>query len=255
MDTGKYPIKIIRKAKALYIGIVSIIVLLGGFTVFTNLNFFHDYSKFQYFSDVWRHRGGEPENNISAIKNTLLTGYRGIEVDVFYANDRYYLSHDGPPKVDESQTLDNLLGALKDEQPINIWVDFKNMGAFQAIQHAFKLKDIIGDSKHPTVIETKSLFAAGILNLVDIHTCLWLTYNDSSIKRFLKKVFYKIGSAVFNLNRFSFHKHLDVSDFGVSCEDCHILLFTENRLKHIKKRFKQDKRVKVYLTDLEFSEI
>ena len=42
-------------------------------------------------SKVWRHGGGEPQNEIQSVLNSLESGYEGVEVNIFLIKEIIFL--------------------------------------------------------------------------------------------------------------------------------------------------------------------
>ena len=78
---------------------------------------------------IFAHRGyideNSPENSISSLNKAYNYGFDGVEIDLWFIDDKFYITHDQP----EAKELANL-ALLQDfliYKDFGYWLDFKNL--------------------------------------------------------------------------------------------------------------------------------
>lgn len=129
---------------------------------------------------VFGHRGGNPHNSMNGIKNYFFAKHKQIEIDLFYIDGAFYLSHDLDQKIKEkekfSETLNNLRILYPKFEKTYFWLDLKNLDEKNAEEVGQKLSALL--SKHgllkTSFVESKIPSALNILGQYKIKAVYWI---------------------------------------------------------------------------------
>lgn len=200
-------------------------------------------------SKVWRHRGGDPENNISAIKLSIKEGYAGVEVDVFEQEGILLIGHTKKIAYKNNEKLELALKASSDL--INFWIDLKGGFSFSSAKALAKIFESNKIKEH-SFIETKSLSMAILLRIKGLPVTLWYQEKDNSLKNIVYRPLFNIAISLFEINRISTNKEnlLKVKELY---PDRRILSFTYDEENLLEKNCLEN--VHILLSSLSFDKI
>ncbi len=93
---------------------------------------------------LFAHRGfvdkNCPENSIASLKKARELGFKAIEFDIWFLEEKLILSHNNPKTI---ENLPNLSDYFIFKNQMNYWLDFKNLNEKNAISALELLKKII----------------------------------------------------------------------------------------------------------------
>ncbi|MBT3583720.1 MAG: hypothetical protein HN509_02340 [Halobacteriovoraceae bacterium] len=167
-----------------------------------------------YFSKIWRHRGGEVENNIKSIRKSIEEGYRGIEVDVRHSSKKLLLSHDPIAKEKKYDSLEDLLISVAPEK-INVWIDLKSISLVDYINVASKLGSLLKKTKmdKKAFVESKGVLLNCVLRFYDVPTVLWYEKKSTDMKNFVYESIIGVLIPLVKIQGISFDKVFSKSKF------------------------------------------
>ena len=109
--------------------------------------------------ELFAHRGfvtkNIPENSIKSLKKAYKLGFRAVEFDIWFFDNKLLLKHDRPKK-DDVLTLPNLTDYFSFGNEIKYWMDFKNLNQRNITQALKILKTEIKLAK----IDLKQIYFA-----------------------------------------------------------------------------------------------
>ncbi len=78
---------------------------------------------------IFAHRGyvidKSPENSIAALHNAYKSNFNGVEIDLWFIDDKFYIVHDQPEVIDLANLA--LLQDFLIYEDFGYWLDFKNL--------------------------------------------------------------------------------------------------------------------------------
>lgn len=138
----------------------------------------------------WSHRGyaqnEQEENTITAIALALQNNYKGVEIDLWFKNGQFYLSHD----ENFADTLPKLETIFRIFPDTYFWLDLKNLSYANYKEVANQLESL-KKNKNSYFIESKNGLSLGLLHQKGFQTSYWLT-NGNFVRHFIQKswIFY-----------------------------------------------------------------
>src|SRR5690554_5375925 len=129
-----------------------------------------------FFDDAnksWSHRGyaksEAKENTIEAIEKAIQFGFKGIEIDLWYKEGAFYVTHDENYN-DSLLQLEKVFAKFPDAL---FWLDLKNLNYKNAKEIGSKLNQF-QKSKESYIIESKNGIAVGMMYNKGFNTSFWL---------------------------------------------------------------------------------
>ena len=207
--------------------------------------------------EIWSHRGVHleiQENTPEAVNLANDQGFKGVEIDVFFDEEKsFVVSHDWPYKLYEGKELS--LNEMLSYVPKNmkIWVDLKNINNQNWKLIDRRLEDVIqkaGFSKNQIYIESDKGNALGSLSKKGWQCIYWVQYTRTQPKKMVKLLWLKniIGGADF-VGISTDHRYIDTS-FKRHFRGFNWFVFTINDPVVIKS-LGEIHETSVILTDLE----
>lgn len=99
---------------------------------------------------LFAHRGyvenNIKQNSIASLKNAFKNGYKAIEFDVWFLENKLILSHDKPKKTDDFSIV-RFKDYLLYQNQIEYWVDFKNLDEINTLKALEILAQDISNAK------------------------------------------------------------------------------------------------------------
>lgn len=235
--------------------IISFLVILFGF-FFIQRWYYRDFSppkKISAMHKVWKHRLSDAIDLNEEIVKVSKSGFSGVELDIYFQQDKMFISHDLPTEQTQPSDLSTLIKSAK-EQQLNLWLDFKTLSPMAAILFAKKLKDIleINNYADKVFVETKNFFVAIILRTLGVNTTLWYQPR-TGFKQKIYHTLYQLLISTFSIQNLSadFNNFDSVVKAGPSNDH---LIFTVNDTELLQK-FCAVNSVKIILTDLDYQEV
>ena len=134
----------------------------------------------------WSHRGyaetKNKENTLAAISMALQNGYEGVEIDLWYKNGQFYVSHD----ENYADSLPKLKDVFRIFHESYFWLDLKNL-SYSNYKEIAKHLEKLNKDKNSYLIESKNSLYLGFLHKGGFQTSYWLI-NGSFIRQFIQKV-------------------------------------------------------------------
>lgn len=175
-----------KNKRFFYIALVFLIALVS-FVVFVEIQF-NTLEQKPFIQDAqknWSHRGFArtevKENTLEAITLAFQNGYKGVEIDLWYKDGKFYLIHD-ENYADSLPKLSTVFHRFPDSY---FWLDLKNLSYsnHKAISHQL---GILKKNKKSYLIESKNGFPLGLLHKKGFQTSFWLT-KGNFIRQFIQK--------------------------------------------------------------------
>jgi|GEM_PF-3207712 len=193
----------------------------------------------------WSHRGvarnQKDENTLLSIEKAIEIGYEGVEIDLWYNNGVFFLSHDENYN-DSLSTLEDVFNRFPEA---SFWLDIKNikLSNYKQITNYFNNHK---KNSNSYIIESKNGFALGLISWNNINTSYWVSNNG-----ILRNLIQKLLITVFNFKAIS----MPASEYlnnDIRKEYKHLNI-------HLWAKFPQDKlykypEVKILLDDNELKE-
>jgi hypothetical protein len=203
----------------------------------------YEANKFRFYSRYWRHR----QNGIQYARESLKNGFRGIEVDVIFKNSKFYLSYEPKDNYSSTDTLEEFLKRTKDYN-FNLWIDFKNLGFFNARKACSQLNKLLDDHERfdTTLIESDSFYALHLCRQSKLHASYRMYFKRSSL---LEQVKYWISKRIQRKYKFEFvsvDKYADEQVVTELSSQYTTLLYTV-RNNEEKEKFDTRKNIRVML--------
>ena len=206
-------------------------------------------NNFNYYSRVWAHRGGTPENKLSGLMSSYEKGYRGFEVDIVVDDKNIMLSHDIKASYDQSEKL-NVIKDWKKGKSINFWLDLKKISYSNLDILTTQLNKVftIDELSKSVILESKNPFYLILLNNRGFNVTLWLDRGREGILTKIKYSLYLKIADLFNFQGISFdkknHQAIDINlDSPINKH-----IFTINDIDQLKK-YQSHPSIKAILTD------
>lgn len=185
---------------------------------------------------IFGHRGGTPPNSMNGIKNYFFNKHKQIEIDLFYIDGAFYLSHDLDQSIKEKEKFSDTLNKLRILYPkfeqTYFWLDLKNLDEKNAEVIGQKLSDLL--SKHgllkTSFVESKIPKALNILGQYKINAVYWINPMPNTSFFYLRnmKIMQEIANtdliaislpySSYNNKVRALYKHLNVLLFTVNDE-------------------------------------
>jgi hypothetical protein len=234
---------------------VKKIILIGFSIIFTLLGALHfliEEYPLMGTSKVWRHGGGEPQNEIQSVLNSLESGYEGVEVNIFFDKGNYFLRKDKKDLSTSNEELEELLVKLIDTNS-QIWLDLKPIEIGDLLDAGDQMKVIF--KKHKLIsrsfVETKSLLTAALLKIKGIPVILWFEEKPGSIKNTIYETLFVLVKGFFKIDRISYDLGNSKVQFLKNYNSKRAIFTVNDDQLGI---LNCDKMVKIILTDLSFEE-
>jgi hypothetical protein len=136
-------------------------------------------------SKNWSHRGyaetEKKENTLASIDRAIQNGYEGVELDLWFKEGKFYLSHD----ENYADSLPKLKAVFRIFPEAYFWLDLKNL-SFSNYEAIANQLEQLKKSKKTYLIESKNAFPLGLLHQKGFYTTYWIT-NGNSFRQFIKK--------------------------------------------------------------------
>jgi hypothetical protein len=133
----------------------------------------------------WSHRGyaktEEKENTKTAISLALQNDYKGVEIDIWFKEDLFFVSHEESYE-DSLLQLQDVFSTFPDTY---FWLDLKNLSLSNYKQIANQLEKL-NKNKDTYLIESKNGLPLGLLHKKGFHTTYWVM-NSNFIRHFFEK--------------------------------------------------------------------
>ena len=219
-------------------------ILIGGVHLFIYPNYIIPASK------VWRHGGGEPQNEMASVLKSLESGYKGFELNIILKNGKLILRKDKNDLSTSNEELEEVFEKVK-ELDTQFWIDLKpvenkDVGVVASLLEELFEKDGI---KFRSFIETKSLLLASFLRIKGIPVVLWFEEKPDRVKNFVYEILFSMVKTYFKINFIS-HDIRNSNYKYLKNYNGEKILFTINN-EELSKQY-CDERVKIILTDLSF---
>ena len=202
---------------------------------------------------IWLHRGGNPPNSLKGIKEAIVKGVNGIEIDIHYNEYKkdFVVIHDRPDfkKLKSYLKLEMVLSSFKANK-VSWWLDLKNLNMSNKDNTQQRLKTLENkyNLKGRYFIESNNFLPTMLLSWSKIPTAYWINPHSKSrifiIRSFFNKLQLLIGNFV---GVTAYYKSLHEKSNKL-LSNVPTAVFTINDPTLIKK-FESMKNVKVLLTD------
>ena len=163
------------------------LVVVIGFVFFIEYQYQNVKQELFIYSSAknWSHRGfaqiENKENTLYAIDLAFQNDYKGVEIDLWFKNGQFYLSHD--------ESYEDTLPKLKDVFNIfpdaYFWLDLKNLSYSNYKEIANQLNQL-NKNKKTYLIESKNALPLGLIYQMEFPTSYWVT-NGNPIRQFIQK--------------------------------------------------------------------
>lgn len=203
----------------------------------------HQSKKFRLYARYWKHR----QNNIEYAKKSLKQGFKGLEVDVFWDNGNFYLSHGFKNSYSGFETLEKLLEKTKGFN-YNLWIDFKNLDFFNARQACSLLSRLIDKYErfNTTLIESKSFYALHLCRQSKLHVSFKMSFSPETRYGQFRYWFYKQIQRKYQFEFISLDKYLGKKVIYEISSQYTTLVFTI-RSDREKQAYEDRKNIKIML--------
>ncbi len=237
---------------------ISFLIVFASTLIVATINFIyktisldkkHPYENYE----LWAHRGfhiNYEQNSIGAFSAALKTGFKGIELDVFYDNslNKFVVQHDTPYRIDTTSLfLENVFERFGDS--LRYWIDLKNLNKQNVDNISDRLLSLFVKYKtgNKCYIESAKGYLLQQLAKRNIQCLYWVQFGRSILKRTLKTTYIKwlllTSDFVGITTHHRLYDNLFIHHFGNES----IYVFTVNDAQTLKKM--DLSTVKVILTD------
>ena len=250
-----------RRNKILLITFYSLPVLIIIF--FLLLNHWFNYPNDNVNPEekrVWAHRGYVKdcqENSISSFQQAFDAGAAGIELDIFYLNNQFTVSH-AKPDISKVNSLLKLETVFRDiGKRGRFWLDFKNLSelsAPEAEKAATQLRKLLDKYNLRSKVFVESINSKKLTTITDagimsVHWHLGI-YKSDPVTVLQRNILYKIKFVTSGFSAISCDYRL-YPKIRTRFPSVPLCLFAVNDKKIIKELLK-DKQVKIILTDKKY---
>lgn len=115
--------------------LVAVLVYLGASIT---LNFMNNSVTTELADKTWMHR----VNSTTKLKEVSQKGFKGIEVDVVFLDQKSTFDVNHPPAKSIDLSLSDYLNSLDDAKDHQFWIDFKNLTAMNTFRSVSRLDSI-----------------------------------------------------------------------------------------------------------------
>lgn len=208
-------------------------------------------------TEYWSHRGKNnealPENSIAAFESVLKKGLTGIEVDVFWSEEKNQLivTHDSPVVNGRYITLNEVAARFRDS--VSYWIDFKNLEAesMAKINAAFSQIESKYHVQNKFYVESSNAGALRLLSSKAIKKLYWLQYNRSFPFKQLKLLYLKSQVVFGDFDGYTCGYSFYDRDFKNNFGQLPLYIFHANA-EQLKAESKISSSIKVQLVDEDY---
>jgi len=220
---------------------IPIILFFIGFEIAFRLK---KYKNTAFSNKIWIHQVNSYELLNKVVSDVSI---EGIEIDLFYINNHFYVSHELP--ASNMILLADFLKKIPKE--FNLWFDLKNLNSknYLEVIQKYNQLDQIYNLKARSFIESQNGLLLREISLKGIQTLFWVYPYPNSRAHYFYNLKNKFIILFSDFNGVSFdYTHIDYR-VDKTYEKIPKYLFTVNSKEKIKE-LSHNPNVKVILTDL-----
>jgi len=201
---------------------------------------------------LWAHRGyhkDHPENSLEAFRAAKIRGYEGIELDVFYFENEFVISHDDPSSnSDTLLTLDEVFYEFN--TGLYYWVDLKNLNAINVESSGNIMLELLSkyQIQDRVFIESKEIEQLDKYTKKGIQTLWWINPGTTYEKMKAGLPYYRKAFATYDFTAISIPHKMITSEFYYNFKHVPKFTFTINDTSRVKE-LQDIERLVVILTD------
>ncbi|MAF79073.1 MAG: hypothetical protein CME63_13255 [Halobacteriovoraceae bacterium] len=202
-----------------------------------------DFPEPSFHKDIWKHR----VNSIDHLEQTIQQGFKGIEIDLYFKNQKFLVTHESPTE-NSKLTLEDFLKTIPTD--FNLWLDLKNLTKknIKLVTDRFNELDTQFNLRPRSHIESQNGWALRELSHANIQSLFWIyPYPNTRAHYFynLKNKFIILSSDFIGISM----DHSLVNKRVLNTfENIPLFLFTLNQIEEFEK-FEDLDELKVVLTD------
>ncbi len=228
--------------------------------IYTSFNRYVHSLELDNEQEIWSHRGVHnrlQENSLEAFQLAKEQGFKGVEIDVFYDNGKFVVSHDKPYQLVNGEIL--LLSQVfkQFESELFYWIDLKNINRRNKNEVASNLNEIFNGYEglqEKVFIESGNGLALRRLSKKGLNCIYWVQFSRSQPKQFLKLIFIKAVILNSHFKGISSDFRFVDKTFRKQFKNLNWYIFTVD-VQLVIDRFMRFKETTVILTDLEGKDV